>query len=454
LLQEHLLSRQMERSDAKIVFRRAADALALHPAAGTRRIVSHRVTNLLRAGDEVAVAERVLEFVESNWRRVRDVGATLNDLSRLEGLVSGPATAAYAHWRAEALRHIGRFAEARDLADRARRAFAGMGDVKNEAHCQRLFGHILATQSIPSGREQVTEALAKFDQLDDATGRAECELVLGEIDYTRGQHDASRTWLKQASRHFSTLPDPLGRGQCFVLLGLIELAGGKTARAKQLLGDALGEFEKVGFRLGVAECEIAMGHLAHRTDALEAALVHAERARKMMQDLKNPRGEAACQRLLGMIAFDSADLMRSREHALSASALYDQMGEPRGQVEASLLLAQVALATHNQVAGELVRACEAIGLIEAETRQHLALSKAWHLHVDNRLDLAKSEIEAARAAFGDGQRTGDHTRQLLGRLSDLVWPTTTRSLIDEWRVELGVPRRERKKEPEAVGSDA
>ena len=52
------------------------------------------MTNLLRAGDEVAVAERVLEFVESNWRRVRDVGATLNDLSRLEGLVSGPATAA------------------------------------------------------------------------------------------------------------------------------------------------------------------------------------------------------------------------------------------------------------------------------------------------------------------------------------------------------------------------
>jgi tetratricopeptide (TPR) repeat protein len=455
LLQEHLLSRQMERSDAKIVFRRAADALALHPAAGTRRIVSHRVTNLLRAGDEAAVAERVLDFVESNWRRVRDVGATLNDLSRLEGLVSGPATAAYAHWRAEALRHVGRFAEARDLADRARRAFAGMGDVKNEAHCQRLFGHILATQSIASGREQVTEALAKFDQLDDAAGRAECELVLGEIDYIRGQHDASRTWLGQASRHFSKLPDPLGRGQCLVLLGLIELAGGKTARAKQMLGDALGEFEKVGFRLGVAECEIAMGHLAHRTDALDAALVHAERARKMMQDLKNPRGEAACQRLLGMIAFDSGDVMRSREHALSASALYDQMGEPRGQVEASLLLAQVALATHNAVAGELIRACEAIGLLETETRQHLALSKAWHLHVDNKLDEARAELEAARLAFGDSRRTGDHTRQLLARLSDLNWPPATRPLIDEWRSELGVPRRERKKEKaEAVRRDA
>src|SRR5882724_1056715 len=226
LLQEHLLSRQMERADAKAVFRRAADALSLHPAAGTRRVVSHRVTNLLRAGDELAVAERVLEFVESNWRRVRDVGATLNDLSRLEGLVSGPATTAYARWRAEGLRHVGRFTEARDLADRARRSFASMGDTRNEAHCLRLFGHVLTTQSIASGREHVTEALSKFDQLSDAAGRAECELVLGEIDYVRGQHDESRSWLDQASRHYAELKDPLGHGQCQVLLGLIELAAG------------------------------------------------------------------------------------------------------------------------------------------------------------------------------------------------------------------------------------
>ena len=135
------------------------------PHAGTRRVVSHRVTNLLRAGDEVAVAERVLEFVESNWRRVRDVGATLNDLSRLEGLVSGPATAAYARWRAEALRHVGRFAEARDLADRARRAFAGMGDVRNEAHCMRLLGaHPGHPIDRRRGANTSRRRSAKFDQ--------------------------------------------------------------------------------------------------------------------------------------------------------------------------------------------------------------------------------------------------------------------------------------------------
>jgi len=447
LLQEHLLSRQIERSDAKLVFRAAADALSLHPAAGTRRVVSHRVTNLLRAGDEVAVAERVLEFVESNWRRVRDVGATLNDLSRLEGLVSGPATAAYARWRAEALRHVGRFAEARDLADRARRAFASMNDVKNEAQCLRILGHVLAIQSVASGREHVLDALAKFESAGDLSGRAECELVLGEIDYFRGQHEAARAWLKQAARHFSKIADPLGHGRAFVLLGLTDLAVGRRARARQLFDAAYEEFEHVGHRLGVAECEIAMGHWAHRGDQLEAALAHAERARKMMQDLKNPRGEAACQRLLSMLAFDTHDLMRSREHALASSAIYDQMGEPRGQVEASLLLAQVALATKNPVAEELLRACEAIGLVESETRQHLALCKAWLLHGQKRYEEAGTELTDARTAFVDGARTGDHARQLIVRLSQLAWPPPTRQLIDDWLGALGFSRRERRSEP-------
>jgi serine/threonine protein kinase/tetratricopeptide (TPR) repeat protein len=443
LLQEHLLARLMERGDARMVFRKAADALALHPAAGTRRVVSHRVTNLLRAGDEMAVAERVLEFVESNWRRVRDVEATLNDLSRLSGLVSGPATAAYDRWRAEALRHMGQFAEARVLVERARRAFATMDDVKNEAHCLRLFGHILATQSIVSGREHVVRALSKFDQINDNAGRAECLLVLGEIDYFRGNHEGARGWLRQAARLFARIPDPLGEGQCLVLLGLTDLAGGKLERARERIEQARAEFEKLGYRLGIAECELVLGHLAHRVDALEEAITRAERARRMMQELRNPRGEAACQRLLGIAAFDSGDLMRAREHALSASALYDQMGEPRGQVECSLLLAQVAIAQGKPVAAELLQACEAIGLGEAEIRQHTALSKAWLHHAQGKIEEAMNELTAARLAFGDPRRSGAHTQQLLTKLAALPWPKDYRKVIDEWRGDLGVRKRER-----------
>ena len=53
LQQEHLLTKLGNQEDASRVFREAAFALAsYHPAAGTRRIVRHRVTNLIRAGEE------------------------------------------------------------------------------------------------------------------------------------------------------------------------------------------------------------------------------------------------------------------------------------------------------------------------------------------------------------------------------------------------------------------
>jgi hypothetical protein len=205
LLHEHLLSDQLDRSDAKRVFRSAADALALHPAAGTRRCPQDH--ELARAGDEAAVAEHVLEFV-SNWRRSPRDRRDVNDLSRLEGLVSGP-TKATTPVRAEALRHVGRFAEARDLAETARQTFAAMGDMRNEGHCLRLLGHIMAAQSIAVGRDHVVEALRKFDLLADDAGVAECELVIGEIDHQHGDHGSASTWLERAARHFGELPDPL-----------------------------------------------------------------------------------------------------------------------------------------------------------------------------------------------------------------------------------------------------
>jgi tetratricopeptide (TPR) repeat protein len=374
---------------------------------------------------------------------VRDVGATLNDLSRLEGLVSGPAKAAYARWRAEALRHVGRFAEARELAETARQTFAAMGDLRNEAHCLRLLGHILAAQSIPMGREHVTEALGKFDLLADDAGSAECELVIGEIDHQRGDYTQASNWLERSARHLGDLPDPLiGHGRCLLLLGLTYLAQGRLSRARNLLDQAATELEKVGYRLGLAECEIALGHLAHRSDSMSLAQTRAERALAMMQELRNPRGEAACQRLLAMIALDTADLRRSRDHALSASSLYAEMGEPRGHVEASLVLAQVALAANKPVAADLIRACESVGLAEAETRQHLLLSKSWLAHAEGRRDEAQVNLEAARQCFRDPRCSGDHTRQLLARLSEFGWAKDGRKIIDDWRTELGGRRRE------------
>jgi hypothetical protein len=137
LLQEHLLAQLFQKPNASQVFRAAAEALAHHPAASSRRIVRHRAVSLLRAGAFDEAADVLHAHVAALWQSSRDISATLRDLAVLEGrapggpagegraILSGPRLGTNLRYRAEALRLAGRLDEARRDAEEARRIFVG-----------------------------------------------------------------------------------------------------------------------------------------------------------------------------------------------------------------------------------------------------------------------------------------------------------------------------------------
>jgi serine/threonine protein kinase/tetratricopeptide (TPR) repeat protein len=433
LLQEHLLERVHERIDAPAIYRLAANALAKHPAVGSRRIMKHRVTNLLKAGDDDVAARLMFEFIQGSWRRGRDTAATLRDLELLQGRVSGATAAEYAFWRAEALRHIGRLDEARDQAEAARKAFEQAGDVGREAQALRLLGHIASDLGAPAqARLQVALALSRFEQIGDERGVASAQVVLGEIDYLLGDHARARTMLKEAVERCAKIGDLLGRAQCLILLALIESAVGANERARELLIDARREFDSIGYRLGIAQCDIALGHADHRAFEFGRARARALAARASFRELSNPRGEGGCERLLAMIALDTEDYAAAAAHAHVAQKIYDRLQDPWGILEASLLLAQVALAKDDDHSDKLVKDCEKIVVDEAEPRQHRHLTLAWLAQRRQKWTEAAAEIDKARAAFGDRARTGDHTPHLLHRFAKMVWLGPALSKIDAW----------------------
>jgi serine/threonine protein kinase len=437
LLQEHLLERLHERNDAPAIFRLAANALSKHPAVGSRRIMKHRVTNLLRAGDDEIAAQLMFRYIEASWRRGRDTAATLRDLELLDGRVSGATAAEYAYWRAEALRHIGRLEEARVQAEKARRAFEQAGEVAREAHALRLLGHIASDLGAPAqGRMQVALALSRFEQLGDEKGWAQAQVVLGEIDYLLGDHAGARDMLIDAAARCSTVGDPLGRAQCLILLALTKTAVGAHRRARELLSEARTEFDNIGYRLGIAQCDVVLAHAEYRANELDAARGHALSARAALRELQNPRGEAACERLLAMIALDADDFAATWAHAQVALKIYDRLQDPWGQLESRLLLAQVGLARGDESARRLVYDCERIVLDEAEPRQHRHLTLAWLAQREARWADAAAEIDRAREVFGDRLRCGDHTPQLLHRFAKLVWLGPAGAKIDAWLVAL------------------
>jgi hypothetical protein len=433
LLQEHLLARLHERNDAPAIFRLAANALAKHPAVGSRRIMKHRVTNLLRAGDDDVAAQLMFRFIEGSWRRGRDTAATLRDLELIEGRVTGLVAAEYAYWRSEALRHTGKFDEAREQAEASRRAFEVAGDRRREAHSLRLLGHIASDLGAPAqGRLMVAQAMSYFEQLHDEAGRAQALVVLGEIDYLLGEHARAREMLSEAAARCSALGDSLGRAQCLILQAMIATAVGGFQRARELLMESRQEFDNIGYRLGIAQCDTVLGHADHRAFEMDRARVRALAARAAFRELQNPRGEAACERLLAMIAVDTDDFAAAQAHALITQKLFDKLQDPWGELESKLLLAQIALARQAPEAARLVAECEQIVLDEAEPRQHRHLTNAWLAQRQQRWNDASNEIDRARAAFGDKARCGDHTPHLLTRFSKLHWVGPALAKIDAW----------------------
>jgi len=433
LLQEHLMQRLQERNDAPAIFRLAANALAKHPAVGSRRIMKHRVTNLLRAGDDDIAAGLMFQFIAGAWRRGRDTAATLRDLELLDGRVSGPTAAEYALWRAEALRHIGRLDEAKEHAEIARRAFEQAGDGAHTAHAMRLLGHIASDLGAPvQGRLLVAEAQQRFERLGDEAGGSQAQVVIGEIDYLLGNHSRARTELHEASARCSATGDVLGRAQCLLLLALTETAAGGYEHARTLLHETRSEFDRIGYQLGLAQCDTALAHADYRAFDSARATPRALAALGAFQELQNPRGEAACERLLAMLAFDADDFRDATKHADAAARLFARLHDPWGELESKLILAQVALAKGDAAASGLVAACDTIALDEAEPRQHRHLTRAWLAQKNKEWITAADEIEKARTAFHDWAQTADHTPALLKRLAKLEWQGAAKGTLSSW----------------------
>ena len=250
LLQEHLLERLHERNDAPAIFRLAANALAKHPAVGSRRIMKHRVREppprgrrRRRGRSSCSASSR------ASWARGRDTAATLRDLALLDGRVHGR--------RRRGVRATGaprrsatpagskrRASRRRPRAARSQHA----GDTAREAHCAAApRSHRVATSGAPAqGARCRSRARSRASRSSRtiAGARAVLVVVLGEIDYLLGEHARARAVLLDASRSAATrVGDSLGRAQCLILLAMIETAVGGFRRARELLVDARAEFD-------------------------------------------------------------------------------------------------------------------------------------------------------------------------------------------------------------------
>ncbi|HSC86845.1 MAG TPA: tetratricopeptide repeat protein, partial [Polyangiaceae bacterium] len=441
LLQEHLSAQLAALPDRNRIYRGAAEALKRHPLAATRRVVRQRVLNLISAGAPDDAALLLFDFLQHSWNGAREPLSTLSDLELLRNKLKGGVRAQKDRWRAEALRHVGRAAEAREYAERARSAFEGINDNANLAHALRLLGHISSElgNSI-EGKGYAEQALALFREQGDQLGQAQTEAVLAEIGYLLGDFESSRALAQAGEKHFDSIDQPLGRGQCLLLSSWIEHSEGSVERSRRLALEARAEFERVGYRLGTAQANTSLAHVEHRMLNMRSAEVGAQEALVAFESLRTPRGQAACRRLLAMVGIDIDDPEMATLNAEWSARIYHDLDDPWGIVESKVLLAQVALLKRQVAEAEqLLRDSAATVVEEPEPQQHRLLTQAWLLREQGKEREATQAIERAMRVFPDKRRVGDHTVHLLTRLDRYLWEGEARARLADWRAELRRP---------------
>ena len=266
-----------------------------------------------------------------------------------------------------------------------------------------------------------------MEQLGRELGRAQCDVVLGELDYLLGDHALAEKELQEAITPFEHAQDSVGRGQCLILLALLSLARDQVATARTHLTSARRDFERIGYRLGVAQCDIGLAHVDRRSGEGEAARARAQNALAAFRLQGTPRGQASALRLMAMASIDVGDLVEAERRGREALAVYEQLGDPWGLVESRLILAQVGLARGSPDARTWFDSCDISAVQESEPKQHWHLTNAWLAQREGRIDDAVEQIEGARAAMTTG--LGDQAKQLLARLSSLMWPEAVRERV-------------------------
>jgi tetratricopeptide (TPR) repeat protein len=436
LLQEHLLLRLSSRTDADHIFRCAARALEHHPLVGTRRVVRQRVINLLNANRPDEASCVFFDFLERSWNGTLQPRTTLADLDLLAGRLSGLSAARHDRWRAEVLRYAGTSTEALQHAQRACEALARWGDAAGHAHCLRLLGQLESQLgNLEKGLDLVERALVAFEHIDGTLGMAQCEAAVAEIEYLQGNHERAKLAARKGAAHFGAEDHPLGHGQCLVLLCWIAHSEGRTSRARRLTLDARGVLDRSGYRPGLAETTLLLAHIEHRLSNFYSAACEGHNALSLFETLGMTRGTASSERLLAMLALDTDDLNNARFRASRSLELYRSLGEPSGQAAATLLLIQVYLAKGEiSAAGELLVGVRQILGEERGALQHCLLTEAWYALALGEDEAAEKALVEAAGCFAQRCQAGEHTSQLLARLSRLQWPSPgALGLIEDWR---------------------
>ncbi len=306
--------------------------------------------------------------------------------------------------RADALAHLGRWAEVRAELAHAAELAASLAD-------ERLMSRAAAAQGTEArhrhdteaAQERLAEALRWADRVGDAALRVAPLNGLGGIAWTRGDLEGARRWWVEELAVGEATRDPRSLGYGYGGLGLVALCKGQSAEARRCFEQSAELFERIGLLGPLAVARVNLVEIHHFTGNLRRGLELAEKTVATARETNHPIGIASGRLHLALILVDLGRHAQARDEAREALRIVRALDSKEDEVATlvGLLRAAWLLDAYDEVRQGLDEAAALLGRYDPEGFAPIVY--AWRARLaalEGNTNAAHAELERALGASG------------------------------------------------------
>jgi tetratricopeptide (TPR) repeat protein len=218
------------------------------------------------------------------------------------------------------------------------------GQVLSESNCLKTLGDIAWTRSDhEQARSRYEEALLLYRRVGDVLGEANCIKSLGDIAFDRSDHEQARSRYEEVLPLYRRVGSVVGEANCIQSLGDIALRRSDHEQARSRYEEALALYRRVGAVLGEANCTESLGDIALARSDQEQARIRYEEALALYRRVGAVMGEANCIKGLGNIALRRSEHEQARSRYEEALPLYRRVGDVLGEANCIQGLGDIAV---------------------------------------------------------------------------------------------------------------
>ncbi|MSP56041.1 MAG: tetratricopeptide repeat protein [Myxococcales bacterium] len=195
--------------------------------------------------------------------------------------------------RAEALEHLGRWAEVSKALEQSLEVGREIGDERLLSRIHTARGRLSRHDAdLELSESEYREAVRLAERVSDPTLRVMPLHGLGVVSWYRGELEAARHYWVEALAVAESVRDERSLGWAYNGLGLVALGKGQAGEARRHFEQSAEIFERVGMLSGLSTARVNLVEIHHFTGNLRRGLELAEKTCQLAREIHHPLGMA------------------------------------------------------------------------------------------------------------------------------------------------------------------